>query len=448
MPDRRPGRARPGGAPLAAVAFPSFLLVLAAAAAPAGSRGPVLVSVDVDGNDGNGNSYLGAVTPNGRFVAFHGNADDLVPGDGNDTHDVFVRDLRAGTTSRVSVATDGTEGNGVSSSPSLSANGRFVVFQSSASNLVSPDANGSVRDILMHDRKTGETTRVSDATDGTQGSGSSYVSGASISANGRWVTFSSISPELQGDGGNTAYQVFVHDRKTGETRRVSGSPAGGPADADCETPSLSSSGRSAVFYSAAGNLGADPGNGSSQVFLHDLRTGTTIRVSEDTAGNPGIGESVDPVVTPNGRLVAFQSDAGNLLVGDTNGVADVFVRDLRTGETRRVSVTSDGAEVGGRSSSPALSSSGRRVAFNSFATDLVPGDTNGVGDVFLSDLQTGAIRFLSADAQGTVGNGNSSLYAPSLSSNGKFLVFYSEATNLVTPDGNGNNSDVFLLDLR
>ncbi len=373
-------------APWAAVAL-SLLAVLATASA-AGPAGPEIVSVTAGGIAGDGGSSAGAVTPNGRYVAFTSDATNLVPGDTNQVPDVFVRDRGTGTTARVSVDSDGNEGNSGSSSPSISANGQFIVFSSSATNLV-PGDTGSWTDVFVHDAKTGVTTRVSTAEDGTEGNRGSYVVGATISSNGRWVT----------------------------------------------------------FFSDATNLVPGGSNGARAIFVRDLKRGTIMRVSVDSDGNQGSAGGSQPSISANGRFVAFYAFDSNLVPGDTNGARDTFVHDLRTGETRRVSVDSAGQQGNGDSYDPALPSNGKFVVFHSDAANLVPGDTNGTSDVFLHDLRTGETRRLSVDAQGNEGNDYSFMDAASLSPNGRFLAFHSGASNFAAGDVNGA-SDVFLLDLR
>ncbi len=427
------------------VAGLSLLAVLATARA-AGPAGPEIVSVTPAGAPGNGGSYEGAVTSNGRFVAFSSDATDLVPGDTNGARDVFVRDRRAGTMARVSDS-DGNLGGDGSYSPSISANGRLVAFYSSTTNLVPGDTNGAT-DVFVQDARTGETTRVSTAADGTEGDGSSGLGGASISATGRWVVFYSSASNLVPGDTNGAPDIFVRDRKTGTVTRVSVDSDGSEADSFSSGPSISANGRFVVFYSRASNLAPGDTNDAEDVFVHDLRTGTTTRVSVDSDGNQADDQSFSPVVTSNGRLVAFDSGATNLVPGDANGASyDIFVHDLRTGETRLVSVDSAGQQGNSDSSQPALPSNGKFVMFYSDASNLVPGDTNGFTDVFLHDLRTGATRRLSVDAQGGEGDRYSYVYATSLSANGRFLAMASSASNFAAGDTNGTY-DVFLLDLR
>ncbi len=443
MPETRPSSRR---APAPWIGAGLSLLAVLATATAAGPAGPEIVSVTPAGAPGNGACYEGAVTPNGRFVAFWSEASDLVPGDTNAASDVFVRDRRAGTTARVSVDSDGNPGDDVSYVPAISASGRYVVFQSDATNLVPGDTNGAT-DAFVHDAKTGETSRVSTAEDGTEGNNDSFLEGSSISGNGRFVTFYSSASNLVPGDTNDDRDIFVRDLRRGTITRVSVDSDGNEGNDRSYNPSISANGRFAAFFSNATNLVPGDTNGREDVFVRDLKRGTIARVSVDSDGNEGNDPSYDPSISANGRFVAFWSRASNLVPGDTDGTADAFVHDLRTGETRRVSVDSAGQQGNDDSYDPALPSNGRFVVFHSDASNLVPGDTNLSRDVFLHDLRTGETRRLSVDAQAAGGNGNSYMYAPSLSPNGRFLAINSAASNFAAGDANGAY-DVFLLDLR
>jgi Tol biopolymer transport system component len=282
------------------------------------------------------------MSPDGRFVAFDSEASNLVPGDTNTCSywsascaDVFVHDRETEQTSLISVASDGTQGNAESIGPSISADGRYVAFESDASNLVPGDTNdcwyGNCSDIFVHDRVTGQTSRVSVASDGTQGEDGSYQ--PAISADGRYVAFLSYAYNLVPGDTNYVPDIFVHDRETGQTSLVS----------------IASDGMQGNYYPNS------------------------------------------PVISGDGRYVAFESNASNLVPGDTDlnclldtSCADVFVHDRVTGQTSAVSIPSGGsAPVGGRH--PSISADGRYVAFDSVANDLVACGTNRYEDVFVHD---------------------------------------------------------------
>ncbi len=356
----------------------SLVLVVSSAAVQAG--GTVRVAVDSAGAQGNSGSFVPSLSAKGRVVAFASGATNLVAGDTNAATDIFVHDLKTGQTVRVAVDSAGGQGNDSSFVPSLSANGRVVAFDSLATNLVAGDTNGH-RDVFVHDLTTGQTVRVSVDSVGVQGNFGSFV--PSLSANGRWVGFASGATNLVAGDTNEAGDVFVHDLTTGQTVRVSVDSASAQGNDSSSDPSLSANGRVVAFQSFATNLVAGDTNGAGDVFVHDRRTGQTVRVSVDSAGVQGNSSSFDPSLSANGRWVAFQSFATNLVAGDTNGDRDIFVHDLTTGETVRVSVNSAGIQGNSESFFASISAKGRVVAFTSDASNLVAEDTNGDSDVFV-----------------------------------------------------------------
>ena len=241
---------------------------------------------------------------------------------------------------------------------------------------------------------------------------------------------------------NGAPDVFVHDRRTGAIERVSVDSAGGQANGGNFAPAISASGRYVAFESDASNLVAGDTNRSDDVFVHDRRTGATERVSVDGAGGQANDASFGPLaISANGRYVAFASIASNLVAGDTNNEADLFVRDRRTGSTERVSVDGAGGQANGGSFFPAISASGRYLAFYSFASNLVAGDTNETYDVFVRDRRTGATERVSVDGAGGQASGGS--FFPAISASGHDVAFQSAASNLVAGDTNGT-TDVFV----
>jgi Tol biopolymer transport system component len=367
-------------------------------------------------------------------------ASNLVPGDTNGCEDVFVHDRLTGQTTRVSVASDGTQGDYVSGSPSISADGRYVAFVSWASNLVPGDTNGH-EDVFVHDRLTGETTRVSVASDGTQADGPSDA--PSISADGRYVAFLSQASNLVPGDTNGDWDAFVHDRLTGETARVSVASDGTQANTWVEEPIISADGRYVAFASNASNLVPGDTNDEWDVFVHDRDTGQTTRVSVASDGSDASDDSSSPSISADGRYVAFKSHARNLLPGYTSGDGDVFVRDRVAGRTTRVSVASDGTRANGSSFGPSISADGRYVAFKSYASNLVPADTNGVADVFVHDRLTGQTTRVSVASDGTEANGRSDSLKVSMSADGRYVAFVSQASNLVPGDTNGD-WDVFV----
>jgi Tol biopolymer transport system component len=360
------------------------------------------VSVGVGGAPADGESPLGSISEDGNIIAYHSFAGNLVTGDQNGNGDVFVLDRRTHLTTRVSIKTvTGEEGicdvppigglDCTSYDPHLSYDGSLVVFGSTFSNLVPGDANGQT-DIFVHDRSTKLTERVSVGLAGLESDGFSGNPG--ISADGRYVVFESKATTLAGVGQDTNgfSDIFVHDRTTGQTTRVSVGAGGVQGNDHSFTPSISRDGRIVAFWSLASNLVINDSNGVADVFVVDWQSPSPIlrRVSVDQNGVEGNGESRVPMLSRDGRFVVYESDASNLIGAgqDTNGHPDIFVVDTQPGAVnpvRRVSVDGDGAEaVGGASFFAAISADGRFVSYTSFATNLASNDLNGVGDVFVS----------------------------------------------------------------
>jgi Tol biopolymer transport system component len=261
-----------------------------------------------------------------------------------------VYDRQTGGTERVSVDSVGIEGNSNSWIAAISADGRFVAFESDASNLVTGDTNfcfgQSCRDIFVHDRQSGVTERVSVDSAGNQGNG--FSDSAAISDDGRYVAFTSFDSNLVPGDDNNAIDVFVHDRQSGTTERVSVDSAGVQSNGSSGWMgglAISGDGRHVAFFSDATNLVTGDTNGQRDVFVHDRASGVTARVSVDSADNQGNDFSSDPAISGDGRYVAFYSSATNLVLGDTNGVADIFVHDR--GPVTPTPTPSPGTAVGG-----------------------------------------------------------------------------------------------------
>lgn len=397
------------------------------------------VSVDSSGAQGDGGSYSLwlAISSDGRFVAFASDSTNLVPGDTNAQYDVFVRDRLAGTTERVSVDSSGAEANGGSGDDGLaiSGDGRFVAFTSRAGNLVPSDTNGFM-DVFVRDRLNATTELVSVDSGGVQGDDISH--NPSISADGRFVVFTSPATNLVAGDTNGWTDVFVHDRSTGTTERVNVDSAGNQANRWSDRASITADGRFVAFESFANNLILNDTNTANDVFVRDRQGATTSRVSVDSAGKQALSYSYLPTISADGRFVAFASHAANLVSGDTNKSEDEFVHDCQTGTTERVSVDSSGAQGNrdsGYGSLASVSQDGRYVAFVSVATNLVTGDTNAFDDVFVRDRQLGLTRRVSVDSSGAQANDFSE--SAVLAADGRFVAFHSLASNLVANDTSG-----------
>ncbi len=422
---------------------PVVLFLIAALALPSPAWGRAVaattterISVSSAGVEGNRASWGTSISADGRFVAFESWARTLVGTDTNGTDDVFVRDRRNGTTERVSVSSAGVESNDRSSEPSISANGRFVAFSSSGSNLVEND-NNRVPDIFVRDRRDGTTTRISVSSASVEANLHSY--GPSISANGRFVAFYSYASNLVRNDHNRAADVFVRDLRNGTTTRISVSSAGIKGNSASYDPAISANGRFVAFWSVASNLVENDTNGTDDVFVHDRRNGTTERVSVSSAGVEGNDRSSDPSISASGRLVAFSSYSKNLVENDTDHASDIFVHDRKTRTTTRVSASYTGLECNGGSYGPSISADGRSVAFWSSASNLVRNDTNIANDVFVRDRTDGTTTLISATSAGS--GGNASSYDGSISADGRFVTFWSYASNLVENDTNGRPDD-------
>lgn len=570
-----------------------------------------LVSANLTGNSGNGDSLPAGISANGRFALFESAASDLVVGDSNGAGDVFLRDVINGTTLRVSVAANGGSANGPSRNAVMTPDGRYVTFVSTATNLVAGDNNG-IPDVFVRDVQSGITTLVSTNARGAFPASSDL---ASITPDGRCVAFYSSATNLV-SGVTTSPEIYARDLFTGTTAWVStnaqsialttvgssnvvvyypqistngqyvvftastsanrlilrhnlqsgitevihtnaavvttgpdmtpdgrfvafvgnvGSIAGTnttayrwdaqtgmnttagldfsgllPASTLCDWAQVNASGRYVSFLSTATNLTTNPSTGGRNLFVRDMQAGVTRLVNEDANGEgTGLGSFTTTglsedgrfivfnapdgklvgndwnraedvfvrdifqnqnelisarhpdlpsqtasgpsgfglfSVSADGRYVAFTSEADDLVMGDTNGNRDVFVRDILAGSNILVSVAADGGGANGMSYLPAISGDGRYVAFTSYATDLVPGDTNFQRDVFVRDLQTGSNILVSARYDGA-GSGNGYSYLPSISSDGRYVLFRSSARDLVLTSYGSGTENLFLRDL-
>jgi Tol biopolymer transport system component len=264
-----------------------------------------------------------------------------------------------------------------------------------------------------------------------------------MSDDGRYVVFHSWATNLVASDTNGQPDVFLRDVQNGTTERVSLTNDGAEANYWSTEGWISGNGRYVAFTSSGSNMVAGDGNNRSDVFVRDLLLGTTTLVSATSGGTSGNEASDKPAITSDGRYVVFLSAASDLVAGDTNGVADVFVRDRMLGTTERVNVSSTGAQSAMHSTNPTISDDGRYVAFNSFAYDLVVGGTNGYFDLFVRDRLLGTTIQASVSVSGVQGNANTDNLS-AMAPNGSFVAFPSDAWNLVIPDTNGSSRDILL----
>jgi subtilisin-like proprotein convertase family protein/Tol biopolymer transport system component len=362
-------------------------------------------------------AYRPSLSRDGDIVAFQSRAANLLvrpERDNNGQGDVFVHDRHTGVTERVSVDSNGGEAAAFSGAPSLSADGRLVAFHSD-SRLDLTDPGSGSRDVFVHDRYLRQTRLMAKAPAGRR------------------------EPSLGDDGAAVAVlsnddnpAVFVHEPPKPSER----------LGRRAAQVSLSGDGKVIAFDSDAADLVAGDTNGSSDVFVVERATAATVRVSVSSTGAQANGPSRYPSISRDGKVVVFESNATNLVAGDTNGTTDVFVRDRRTGRTERVSVATDGAQGNGpsvlsRFTTRAVSDDGRFVAFESLASNLVPDDTNGAADLFVHDRLTGVTERVSVSSAGSQGNQRGSGFPFAISGDGLTVAFESDANNLVPGDQNG-----------
>lgn len=403
------------------------------------------VSVASDGTQANassGNPASFTISPDGRFITFDSGADNLVPDDTNGVSDIFVHDIETRQTSRVSIAADGSEANGNSTIAAISANGDYVVFYSFADNLVANDLNGEA-DLFVRDVTMGLTTRVNVASDGTEAN--AKPGGVfSISGDGELILFASRATNLVAGDTNGENDIFLHERSTGLTTLVNISATGNQTSARSRGSHISSDGRWAAFMSDGTELTGMDTNGFSDVFVKDLLNLQIERISDAADGSQSNGEIVgDARISSDGRWVAFGSSANNLIANDNNGASDVFVRDRQTGQTTRVTENSNGIGQDGNSlSSHHISGNGRFVTYSSDSTNIVPtGITNSLTQIFVHDRNTGETIRVTNTPEGNTPFANQ--WLGGISDDGLAVVFQSAADDILP--GIPSQGDVYLV---
>lgn len=414
--------------------------------ADGGSDGSVTrVSTSATGTQADGASFQAVFSPDGTKVAFYSLADNLVPGDTNGQGDVFVKDLTTGAITLVSTNASGVQGDSTSYQPVFSPDGTKLAFASGSDNLVPGDTNQAL-DIFVKDLATGAVTRVSTSASGAQADGL-LTTNPIFSPDGTKVAFYSDADNLVPGDTDHVRDIFVKDLTTGAITLVAASPYNGGAGSNggdqngfTFAPSFSPDGTKIVFGSTTG-LGA-----GNDIYIKDLSTGTTTLVSVSASGVHGNRGSYDPVFSPDGTKVAFYTFADNLVPGSSNiGIGNIVIKDLTTGVVTLVSANADGVpQNDGEGQKPVFSPDGTKIAFYSRANNLVPGVSGYDYEVYVKDLITGAVTIVSTNASGAPANGYSQL--PGFSADGTKLVFVSSANNLVPGDSNGRE-DIFVKDL-
>jgi Tol biopolymer transport system component len=397
------------------------------------------VSIRSDGGQANAGSSGPVTDGTGRCVAFHSDASNLLPqgaaGDTNQFRDVFLFDRETSEIERVSVTESGGQANGPSQMqgfrPAIDRDCTCVAFSSDASNLVAGDTNGAT-DVFVRDLRD-ETTIL--ASTGAAGIGNGASSFPSISSDCERIAFQSSASNLVDGDTNLVSDIFVYDRSTGETVRVSenlGDEANGPSI----SPAISADGDCVAFASAASNLLPGDTNGVMDIYV-SCEGRIRCRASVSSSGREANAVSFLPSISADGRFVAFKSNASNLVPDDRNGVPDVFLHDCQTGVTRRVSINSLGQEGNDIAIPPSISGDGNRIAFGSYASNLLPGQSvRGRSQVYVRDRQTMATGLVSAAPSGAAANNSVPDVPPSISLDGEFIAFASSASNIVPGDTN------------
>jgi hypothetical protein len=389
------------------------------------------ISVSTGGEGANAMSYRGDISADGRFVAFDSEADNLVAGDVNEFGDVFLRDLQLGTTVLVSTTAGGVQGNGGSGGPVVSADGRFVAFESGATNLIATADTNGFTDVYVKDMQTGAVARASLSTAGAEPTGESFT--YSISGDGRYVVFDSEANNLVPNDTNGAGDVFVRDMQANTTIGVSISGNSGGFDA-----SISLDGQFVVFTSGSTNLVPNDTNGKADVFVYSMQTGQIVRASVSSSGVEGNNSSSDPSISGDGHYVTFSSASTNFTALDTYYYNHLYIRDMQAGITTFASIK-DGYVMVGESDASEISADGRYIIY-SFDDK---GDGMPTRWLYLHDRVAGTnMMVVSAGIMEYEWNP----LLPSISGDGRFIVFSSSSPNLVTGDTNGVR-DVFLKDL-
>ena len=379
------------------------------------------------------------ITPDGRYVLFASSATNLVVGDLNSAADIFVYDRNTDDIELISVDSSEVQADEFSRNASISDDGRYVAFESPATNLVSGDTNAT-RDIFLRDRTPGTTIRAS-----VSHLGAELVDQSNnpvISGNGQYILFESQDVNVvSGVDANGDTDIYMYDIDLETVELISSDSLGNRGDLGSSRPATTSDGRYVVFSSEASNLIADDTNNMPDIFLKDLQDGSMERVSLGDGGIESNGECLDPSISSNARYVTFQCDSTNLVAG-VSGIRAIYLYDRQTEEVILVSSATDETIPNSDSSQAIVSGDGRMVIFFSSASNLVSGDNNGFTDLFLKDTFTGLTERLNNNVAGVEGDAQVTGGLADLTQDGRYVVYSSDATNLIDDDTNGF-TDVF-----
>lgn len=446
-------------------------LVLAAVSVAAGCEGnlndddlPLAFtsrsSVNSLGFQANGDSGAASVSADAGRIAFRSTSSNLVPGDLNGFADIFYHEPATRITQLVSMGgvvivvpipagvygftliEQPIQADADSFEPEISGNGASIVYSSLASNITpfTPAATTTIRNVYLSHLDGRRNERVSLGLAAADTDGDSVR--PSISYDASKVAYESVATNLTVEGTGGTSQVYLWTAAVGN-KLISVDALGGPGNGASRNARIAAGGGWIAFESDATDLrpleDLDP---ITDIYVADLSTGALALASTSATGVKANAPCVDPSISADGRYVAFSSAASNLVPGDLNSASDIFVKDLVTGEVRRVSVTSDGVESDGNSIRPHLSSDGSMVVFESRASNLILFDLNGMDDAFAHELATAKTYRVSVRTFGEEATGGASI-EPRLSGDGRFVVLNSDAVNLVDADTNSMR-DVFI----
>jgi len=412
-------------------------LLLSATAALGAPQTNSLCSQSSAGTQSNNTSYYSLASADGRYVVFQSDASNLAPGDFNGVQDIYRHDLATGATELVSQRPNGNAGNGIAVQPDVSGDGRYVVWSSNASALVAGDTNGTW-DVFLRDMVTGTTSLIS--RDHLGNLANARSDGPRITPDARFVVFESDASLVPADS-NGQKDVYRLDRSTGQLTLVSVTSTGVQGDGWSYHGAIASNGLHIVFTSGATTLVAGDTNSQVDMFLKDMLTGALTRVNVSSGGVQANNESTWPSISGDGSTITYCSAASNLVPGDSSGNWDLFGYDVATGVTTRLNVQPSGLQANSYVRSPtALSEDGNVVVYASLSTNLVAGDTNGKQDIFLRDRAAGVTTRVSLDLAGDEVNGD--CFVPHMTPDGNVLTYTSDATDIVAIDSNGRR-DIF-----